>query len=288
MPTLHVYGDIRTPDYHNATQIGRDLAGKDNHLELNTEHFLESDWIRWVAQKKKEEKGNAFQHGQEPMVIHSVEGYIGGVADLKAWAKNKYEYTDSRPAQEYEETATAKFNELLRNSKNKYCFFDVKTGDGEPQRIIFELFSAKCPKTVQNFLALCTGEKGKSEDGVALRYLNSGFHRIVKDAYIQGGDIVTGKGNAGVSIYGKIFADESFTVKHDAPGTLAMANSGPHTNNSQFYIALRELPFLNGKKVAFGRVIVGLNALYAVNEVPTRNQRPTTSVIISDCNEYVA
>jgi len=155
------------------------------------------------------------------------------------------------------------------------------------QPVIFELFTKKCPKTVENFKKLCIGEEKKSESGVTLHYLNSPIHRIVKDGWIQGGDIVDGKGTSGVSVFGKNFADESFVVKHDQPGILAMSTSEPNSNNSQYYITLRPLPSFDGKKVAFGRVISGLPALYQLNELETKNQRPKLPVFIAKCDQIV-
>lgn len=160
-------------------------------------------------------------------------------------------------------------------------------GKGGSQRVIFELYEDKCPLTVANFLSLCKGDKGVSKSGVVLHYLNSPVHRAVRDAWVQFGDIVAGKGNAGESIYGPVFADECLQLKHDAPGVLAMANAGtPHTNDSQVYVALRPLPNLDGRRVVFGKVMQGLQVLQAISELPARCDRPLQPVIISGCGEY--
>ncbi len=164
----------------------------------------------------------------------------------------------------------------------------AKGGRSDSNRVVVvELYEDRCPKTVENFLALCTGSHGISRTGVALHYLNSPVHRVTRDAWVQLGDIVSGKGNAGESIFGPTFADESMVIPHDGPGILAMASAGtPHSNNSQFYVTLRELPYLDGRRVVFGRVILGMNVIYQINQVATTNERPNTPVLISDCGVF--
>ncbi|KAH9925526.1 cyclophilin-like domain-containing protein [Fomitopsis serialis] len=154
-----------------------------------------------------------------------------------------------------------------------------------PSRIIFELFTDAAPKTAENFRALCTGEKGLSPvSDRPLYYKNSIIHRSIQGFMVQGG----AQWNGGESIYGGTFPDEDLTHPLDAEGLLCMANKGPNTNGSQFFVTLRECPHLNGKHVVFGRVIRGYDVIQQVADVPTdAKDRPTVPVTIENCGELV-
>jgi len=139
--------------------------------------------------------------------------------------------------------------------KRSKVFFEIEI-DGEKQtdRIEFILYDDIVPITTTNFFKLCTGEKGMGEKGKALHFKGSIFHRVIPQFMLQGGDFTDGNGMGGESIYGEKFADENFKKKHTKPFLLSMANAGPNTNGSQFFITTVKTAWLDGKHVVFGEV----------------------------------
>ncbi|KAF8224147.1 hypothetical protein L208DRAFT_498161 [Tricholoma matsutake] len=165
-------------------------------------------------------------------------------------------------------------------------FFDFSVNNDLLGRVIFELFNDTVPITCENFRALCTGEKGLSSSGNPLYYKNSIIHRSIHNFMIQGGDFTKRSGAGGESIYGSTFVDEDLSRPLDTEGLLCMANKGPNTNGSQFFITLRQCPHLNGKHVVFGKVIKGYEVIKQVAEVLVdEKDRPLTPVVISNCGE---
>ncbi|CAN0927800.1 Peptidyl-prolyl cis-trans isomerase CYP40 [Linum grandiflorum] len=167
------------------------------------------------------------------------------------------------------------------------CFFDISIAGELEGRVVIELFNDIVPKTAENFRALCTGEKGIGPStGVPLHFKGSKFHRVIKGFMIQGGDISAGDGTGGESIYGKKFEDENFEMKHERKGMLSMANAGPNTNGSQFFITTTRTPHLDGKHVVFGRVVRGMGVVRSVELMNTsEGDTPTSDVTIADCGE---
>lgn len=165
-------------------------------------------------------------------------------------------------------------------------YLDVDIDGQHLGRIVIGLYGEVVPKTVENFRALCTGEKGKGASGKALHYKGTPFHRIISGFMIQGGDITRGDGKGGESIYGGTFDDENFTIKHSHPGTVSMANSGPNSNGSQFFITTVKTFWLDGEHVVFGKVIQGMDTVYAIEGgAGTYNGKPRKKVIITDSGE---
>lgn len=165
-------------------------------------------------------------------------------------------------------------------------FFDISTAGVKQGRVAFELYNDVVPKTAENFRALCTGEKGKTESGIPLHYKGSIFHRVIKDFMCQGGDFTHGSGIGGESIYGAKFEDENFKRIHDKPFLLSMANAGPNTNGSQFFITTVPTPHLDGKHVVFGEVIQGKSVVRRLERCKKgANDKPEDDWIISDCGE---
>jgi peptidyl-prolyl isomerase F (cyclophilin D) len=169
-------------------------------------------------------------------------------------------------------------NRNVYMEKNPQVFFEIEA-DGKPLgKIIFELRADVAPKTAENFRALATGEKGYGYEG-------SSFHRVIQNFMCQGGDFTNHNGTGGKSIYGSTFEDEDFSLKHDKPGLLSMANRGPDTNGSQFFITTVITNWLDGKHVVFGGVVEGMDVLEKMESLGSQSGQTSAKIVIAKSGE---
>ncbi|XP_071531193.1 peptidyl-prolyl cis-trans isomerase E isoform X2 [Panulirus ornatus] len=204
-----------------------------------------------------------------------LKKYAGATIDSDGEEGQKGTDAVKRMAEDTEEEPKAK-----KKKTNPQVYFDIKAGKSLVGRIVMQLRADVVPKTVENFRCLCTHEKGYG-------YQGSIFHRIIPGFVCQGGDFTNHNGTGGRSIYGAKFEDENFKLRHTGPGILSMANSGPNSNGSQFFLTAERTEWLDKKHVVFGQVISGLDVIRKIEKWGTKSGKPTEKVIISNCGELI-
>ncbi|XP_062954023.1 probable inactive peptidyl-prolyl cis-trans isomerase-like 6 isoform X3 [Cynocephalus volans] len=249
--------------------------------------FFKSSSFQIAKSTAEELKSETWEYSSHVMCFVNDQ-LLGDAFDLQTWAHKVWDIVDTKPSALYEALTLDYSTKFLRDTKHDFVFLDISIDISPIGRLVFELYCDACPKTCKNFQVLCTGKAGYSQSGIKLHYKGSIFHRIVRNGWIQGGDIVAGKGDNGESIYGPTFEDENFSIPHNKRGVLGMVNKGRHSNGSQFYITLQATPYLDRKYVAFGQLIEGTEVLKQIELVSTKNERPLHLCRITDSGDLYA
>eukprot|EP00030_Apusomonadida_sp_AF-17_P003365 a348825_22.p1 GENE.a348825_22~~a348825_22.p1 ORF type:complete len:349 (-),score=101.09 a348825_22:17-1039(-) len=278
---VSVAGAVTDWEFHWMRLLAQQAVTMDaSSVVLEVLEMLPVDWDAHLVAEKRRLGGAAFGHKNVALVLVNDE-YIGDSAAVQKWFWDVLQVRNARPFALYVAMGRTAWKKYLGSSLHSHVYIDVQIGDksvgGPPMRLTFELYDSIAPQTSQNFRTLCAGSSGAS-------YVGSLFHRIMPGGWVQGGDLSPGSpGDAGESAFGGLFPDESFAVAHDRVGILGCANSGPHTNGSQFYVTLQPMPAFDTVFVAFGRLVDGLDVLRTISALPTLNQRPLVDVRVVEC-----
>uniref|UniRef100_UPI00398E5AB3 E3 SUMO-protein ligase RanBP2 isoform X2 n=1 Tax=Pristiophorus japonicus TaxID=55135 RepID=UPI00398E5AB3 len=268
-------GDLKIL-YHSQKQCYRILMRREQVLKVCANHVITEE----MELKLMSASCNAF--------VWTAADYTDGEAkieqlavrfktpELAAVYKNKFEECQNALSQLQK---SEEFQVMsLSDSSNPVVYFDVSADEEILGRITMELLANNVPRTAENFRALCTGEMG-------IGFKNSRFHRVIPEFVCQGGDITKFNGSGGISIYGDTFEDENFILRHTCPGLLSMANNGPNTNSSQFFITLKATQHLDLKHVAFGCVKEGMDVVKKIETFGSKSGRTSKIIVITDCGQ---
>eukprot|EP00930_Biecheleria_cincta_P056025 TRINITY_DN4222_c2_g1_i1.p1 TRINITY_DN4222_c2_g1~~TRINITY_DN4222_c2_g1_i1.p1 ORF type:complete len:307 (+),score=72.30 TRINITY_DN4222_c2_g1_i1:86-1006(+) len=273
---LFVYGIHADPSFQKLKAAGEYLAAEKEGVECTVEGFFETQYeqhLRYIAASL----GGSFAQAKpsEPLIYADMEDqvlYFANKSLFLEWAAHLYKYEDDASPRD----ASEAMKEEQQRSGRSYCALNISIDGEPPETVHFELFNDQCPVLAENFLKLLA----KPE------FNGHAAHRVKPGCWIQAGDLVDGSGLNSEAADGGRLGDESYWMKHDRAGLLGMCGQGKDTIGSQFYVTLRELPFLDSKFCVIGRVVMGMSTIVKLGNLPTKNERPVQEVKIFSVPEF--
>nr|XP_009932578.1 PREDICTED: peptidyl-prolyl cis-trans isomerase-like 6 [Opisthocomus hoazin] len=272
-----VVGLLRDPAFHVAKCTAEALKLKfpSKFADPVIQPLVEFAWHEYLQEKKKELRGEVWAYASSVMCF--IDGQLlGDEKELLKWSHREWDYRDFKPEALYQAITEDFYSKYLKNSQHVFVYLEIAIEEQPVGRLLFELFSDLCPRTCENFRALCTGGAKSPRDGRELTYKNSLFHRLVKNGWIQGGDIITGKGDGGESIYGPTFEDAEEPAREAKP----FPPRGPGTDGAK--PGPRRCP----AEPQHWQLIEGTEVLQRLEVVPTYNERPTVACKIVNCGTF--
>jgi len=277
---LYVYGKCSDPSFQKIRVAAEYLAGELPNLEATVEGFFETQFeqqLRYIVGKY----GGSFNQCKPsaPVVFAETDDavlFFLNEERFMQWALKRFKYEDNTRLIFYKRISNKTLAGVKASTGRSYFSLSFQAAGQEKELVHFELFDEECPILARNFLDLIAKES----------FSGHPVHRVKAGAWVQAGDLVDGSGQHSEAASGGLLRDESFQVRHDRSGLLGMSNHGKDTNGSQFYITLKELPFLDGRSVIIGRVIGGMRTLHKINKMAKRNERPVQEIQIFTEPEY--
>jgi cyclophilin family peptidyl-prolyl cis-trans isomerase len=280
--TIYVYGKYQDPLFQMYKKAAENLSMDRVDVEAYVEGSFEAQYeqaLRHVINKY----GGAFLQAKPSASLIFAETdddkvlYFASEKRFFDWAFKRFQYEDNTRLIFYKRIGNKNLQAVRDSTGRSYCTIGISIGAAPPEMVHFELFDEECPVLAKNFLDILQHQ----------RFNGSAVHRVKAGAWIQAGDLVDGSGGNSDSAKGGLLSHESFQIPHDRAGLLGMCNHGKDTNGSQFYVTVRELPFLNGRSVIFGRVIAGMRTIMKLSKVQTKNERPVEEVTLFANKEFI-
>jgi len=272
---IFVYGKYQDPLFQMYRVAAESLCQDRRDVRVTVEGLFESQYeqqLRYLINKY----GSSFVQSRPsaPLVFAETDDdkvlYFLNEKRFFQWAYKRFKYEDNTRLIFYKRIGNKALQIVKEGTGRSYCALGFTTGTDPQETVHFELFDEECPVLTRNFIQLLSSPKF---DGHPV-------HRVKSSAWVQAGDLVDGSGLNSEAAEGGYLRHESFQIPHDRAGLLGMANHGKDTNGSQFYITVRELPFLDGRSVIFGRVISGMRTIHKISRVMTKNERPVEDVLV--------